>query len=58
MIGEFIKFLKANHSISKVITDPSPDNPRAIRCYEKVGFNRVGEIKTPNGKAILMEYEV
>jgi RimJ/RimL family protein N-acetyltransferase len=32
MISEFINFLKKNFSISKVITDPSPDNPRAIRC--------------------------
>ncbi|HSM07403.1 MAG TPA: hypothetical protein VLA33_00110 [Gemmatimonadota bacterium] len=34
--------------------DPHPDNARAIRCYEKVGFKRAGEIVTPDGRALLM----
>ncbi len=34
--------------------DPSPDNPRAIRCYEKAGFT-AGEVKdTDWGRSLLM----
>jgi aminoglycoside 6'-N-acetyltransferase len=35
-------------------TDPSPDNPRAIRAYEKAGFVR-GEVRdTDWGRCLLM----
>ena len=34
--------------------DPSPRNSRAVRCYEKAGFRRVGLIQTPDGPALLM----
>ena len=34
--------------------DPSPDNPRAIRCYEKAGFT-AGEVRdTDWGRSLLM----
>ena len=55
MIKEFIAFLKERYHFSKIITDPSPKNLRAIRCYEKVGFKKVGVIQTPDGDALLME---
>jgi aminoglycoside 6'-N-acetyltransferase len=29
----------------RVIIDPAADNPAAIRCYEKVGFRRVGVMR-------------
>jgi RimJ/RimL family protein N-acetyltransferase len=58
MIQEFIYLLRWNHNISKIITDPGPTNLRAIRCYEKCGFKCVGEIETPDGKELLMEYEL
>lgn len=35
-------------------TDPSPDNPRAIRCYEKAGFVQQDVIATPDGPAVYM----
>ena len=54
MIKEFINLIEKNHKVDKIITDPAPTNLRAIRCYEKVGFNRAGEVDTPDGKAILM----
>jgi aminoglycoside 6'-N-acetyltransferase len=37
-------------------TDPSPDNARAIRAYEKAGFSPVaGPVETRWGRALLME---
>ena len=50
--------LAENYKFSKIITDPSPDNKRAIRCYEKAGFVNQGQIVTPDGDALLMEYEL
>jgi len=39
---------------SRVITDPDPDNARAIRAYEKAGFRRHRLVETPDGTALLM----
>jgi len=55
-LKEFIQMLYNNLDIEKIIIDPTPDNERAIRCYEKVGFIGQKEIETPDGKAYLMEY--
>ncbi len=41
--------------VKRVITDPAPDNKRAIRAYEKAGFVGIGNIQTPDGQAFLME---
>ena len=41
-------------SVTKIQTDPAPRNGRAIRAYEKAGFRRVREVKTPDGAALLM----
>jgi aminoglycoside 6'-N-acetyltransferase len=38
----------------RIVIDPSPDNPRAIRAYEKAGFVRQHEVDTPDGRALLM----
>jgi aminoglycoside 6'-N-acetyltransferase len=40
--------------IPRVVTDPDPDNARAVRAYAKAGFQRERMIKTPNGPALLM----
>jgi aminoglycoside 6'-N-acetyltransferase len=37
-----------------VITDPDPANLRAVRAYEKAGFNKDRLVDMPNGPAILM----
>ncbi len=34
----FLEIIIAKHRPQQIITDPHPDNRRAIRCYEKVGF--------------------
>ena len=38
----------------RVITDPDPDNGRAIRAYEKAGFQRENIVETREGPALLM----
>ena len=38
----------------RVITDPDPANARAIRAYEKAGFEKVDLVDTPDGIALLM----
>ena len=40
--------------IPRILTDPAPDNERAIRAYEKAGFRREHMVETPGGAALLM----
>lgn len=54
IIRQFVENLFQNPSVKEIITDPDPKNHRAIRAYEKVGFLRSGEIKTPGGDALLL----
>lgn len=55
MIKQFIEFLLILHpSIKKILTEASPNNLRARRCYEKVGFEEVGFVDTPEGKSLLL----
>jgi len=54
MARQFVAQLFADQRVSKVQTDPAPDNARAIRAYEKAGFRRVGPVQTPDGAALLM----
>jgi len=54
-VRQFTDELLKKDWIKKVIVDPTPENARAIRAYEKAGFNAVGEVVTPDGSALLME---
>jgi aminoglycoside 6'-N-acetyltransferase len=38
----------------RIVTDPDPNNARAVRAYEKAGFARARMIDTPDGLALLM----
>jgi aminoglycoside 6'-N-acetyltransferase len=38
----------------RVVTDPDPENRRAVRAYEKAGFERDRVVDTPDGPALLM----
>lgn len=51
MITAFIQQLFSTQGVKKIITDVDPNNKRAIKCYEKVGFKFVELIDTPDGKA-------
>ncbi len=54
MVRAFVERLFADAAVTRVQTDPSPENRRAIRCYEKSGFRAVAEVDTPDGRALLM----
>ena len=54
MVRLLVSELFADPRVTRVQVDPSPDNARAIRCYEKAGFRRVRQIVTPDGPALLM----
>ena len=38
----------------RVATDPDPANSRAVRAYEKAGFEKIRLVDTPDGSALLM----
>ena len=38
----------------RIVTDPDPANGRAVRAYEKAGFQRAGMVDTPDGPSLLM----
>jgi aminoglycoside 6'-N-acetyltransferase len=52
-IRAFIGRVLANGA-PRVITDPDPANARAVRAYEKAGFERVRLVDTSEGTALLM----
>lgn len=54
MVRSLLARLFADPAVTKVQTDPAPDNARAIRACEKAGFTRVGVVDTPDGAAMLM----
>jgi RimJ/RimL family protein N-acetyltransferase len=50
LIKDFISFVRVlEPHCSTIIIDPAPDNIRAIKCYEKVGFKKIGLFNTPYG---------
>jgi aminoglycoside 6'-N-acetyltransferase len=38
----------------RMVTDPDPENRRAVRAYEKAGFHRDRLVDTPDGRSLLM----
>ena len=58
-ISIFVEMIMREHDPVSIILDPSPDNKRAIRCYEKVGFQHY-ETKegVEGGLAYMMRFKV
>ena len=52
-IRQFADGLLAS-GIPRIVTDPDPDNVRAVRAYAKAGFERDRIVETPDGAALLM----
>ena len=54
LVRTLAELLFQDAEVTRIQTDPSPNNLRAIRCYEKAGFRRVRNIVTPDGPAVYM----
>jgi aminoglycoside 6'-N-acetyltransferase Ib len=54
MVTAFVRMIFTDPAVTRIQTDPSPENTRAIRCYEKSGFRATKRIITPDGPALLM----
>src|ERR1700677_89576 len=52
-IRQFVDGL-LGQGIPRVVTDPDPDNVRAVRAYAKAGFRSERLVDTPDGPAFLM----
>jgi len=52
-IRQFADTLLAS-GLPRIVTDPDPDNGRAIRAYAKAGFQSDRLVDTPDGTALLM----
>lgn len=54
VLRAFVDQLFDDPAVTRVQVDPAPENGRAIRCYEKARFRRVGLVETPDGPAVYM----
>jgi aminoglycoside 6'-N-acetyltransferase-1b/aminoglycoside 6'-N-acetyltransferase-2 len=54
MVRAFVAMIFGDPAVTRIQTDPSPDNARAIRCYARAGFRAAGRVVTPDGPALLM----
>jgi aminoglycoside 6'-N-acetyltransferase len=52
-IRQFVDGLLAS-GIPRIVTDPDPDNVRAVRAYARAGFQSERVVDTPDGSALLM----
>ena len=57
-VQEFSDQMLNSSQVNRVITDPAPQNSKAIRVYEKAGFVKLGIIQTPDGKISLVNHRV
>jgi AacA4 family aminoglycoside N(6')-acetyltransferase len=54
LVRALVELLFSDQAVTKIQTDPAPQNHRAIRCYEKAGFVQQKVIATPDGLAVYM----
>ena len=45
---------RSREGVPRIVTDPDPANTRAVRAYQKAGFEKAGMVDTPDGPALLM----
>lgn len=56
-IKEFVDMCMMKDKNLTIIVDPEPTNTAAIKCYEKVGFKKLGTYQAPWGPALVMMYQ-
>lgn len=54
LVRALVARLFEDPAVTKIQTDPAPENLRAIRCYQKAGFVPLKTIDTPDGPALYM----
>jgi AacA4 family aminoglycoside N(6')-acetyltransferase len=54
LVRALVELLFSDPAVTKIQTDPAPNNHRAVRCYEKAGFLQQKVITTPDGPAVYM----
>ncbi len=54
LVKALVDRLFSDRAVSKIQTDPAPNNHRAIRCYERAGLTQQKVITTPDGPAVYM----
>jgi aminoglycoside 6'-N-acetyltransferase-1b/aminoglycoside 6'-N-acetyltransferase-2 len=54
LVQALVALLFSDPTVTKIQTDPAPNNHRAIRCYEKAGFVQQRIVTTPDGPAVYM----
>ena len=57
LVRALVQRLFTDPAVTRIQTDPAPDNLRAIRCYEKAGFRRMKVVATPDGPALYMLHD-
>ena len=55
LVRALVELLFLDPAVTKIQTDPTPSNHRAIRCFEKAGFVQQKVITTPDGPAVYFE---
>ena len=53
-IKMFVEMIIRQHQPTRITLDPSPENKRAVRCYEKVGFKYYQIRRNDNGNLSYM----
>ena len=54
-IKKFTDEMLLRDEVKRIISDPPPNNPAAIKAYKKAGFHRKARLNTFDGTSILME---
>ncbi len=55
----FVEMIARRHRPARIILDPSPENKRAVRCYEKAGFKHYETRRIDDGSlAYMMRLEI
>ncbi len=58
-IKMFVEMITRQYRPARIILDPSPENKRAVRCYEKVGFKHYQTRQNGDGSlAYMMQFEI